>query len=152
VLTTVLFTDIVGSMELAAKLGDLEWRDLLERHHCAIRRELDRFRGREIDTAGDSFLAGVRRAGKRDPLPGASSLPFRGYDSDGKEGIDGSSPSEGFSKVPANKHLIVACPLNTRTHFGHMCGARDAPRRLAAPSDTSSHSEDAESARRTACY
>jgi pimeloyl-ACP methyl ester carboxylesterase len=57
VLATVLFTDIVGSTERAASLGDRAWRDLLENHHALIRRELDRFRGREIDTAGDGFLA-----------------------------------------------------------------------------------------------
>jgi pimeloyl-ACP methyl ester carboxylesterase len=57
VLATVLFTDIVGSSERAASLGDRAWRDLLESHHALIRRELDRFRGREIDTAGDGFLA-----------------------------------------------------------------------------------------------
>ena len=55
----------------------------------------------------------------------------------GKEGVDGSSPSEGFSKVPANRHFVVVCVLNTRTHSGHICGTRDAPRRLAASSDTS---------------
>jgi pimeloyl-ACP methyl ester carboxylesterase len=57
VLTTVLFTDIVGSTQLVARLGDRAWRDLVERHHQAVRRELQRFRGREIDTAGDGFLA-----------------------------------------------------------------------------------------------
>jgi class 3 adenylate cyclase len=57
VLATVLFTDIVGATERAASLGDRRWRDLLERHHAAVRRELARFRGREIDTAGDGFLA-----------------------------------------------------------------------------------------------
>jgi pimeloyl-ACP methyl ester carboxylesterase len=57
VLATVLFTDIVGSSEKAVSLGDRAWRDLLENHHALIRRELDRFRGREIDTAGDGFLA-----------------------------------------------------------------------------------------------
>ena len=57
VLATVLFTDIVGSTERAAELGDRRWRDLLERHHGTIRRQLERFRGREIDTAGDGFLA-----------------------------------------------------------------------------------------------
>ena len=56
-LLTVLFTDIVGSTERAAKLGDRRWRDLLERHHALVRRELARFQGREIDTAGDGFLA-----------------------------------------------------------------------------------------------
>jgi hypothetical protein len=57
VLATVLFTDTVGSTELAGKLGDRDWRNLLERHHQAVRHELDRIRGREIDTAGDGFLA-----------------------------------------------------------------------------------------------
>lgn len=57
VLATVLFTDIVGSTERAATLGDRRWRDLLEAHHGLIRRELDHNRGREVDTTGDGFLA-----------------------------------------------------------------------------------------------
>jgi class 3 adenylate cyclase/alpha-beta hydrolase superfamily lysophospholipase len=57
VLTTILFTDIVGSTEHAAKLGDHRWRELHAAHHALVRRELDRFRGREVDTAGDGFLA-----------------------------------------------------------------------------------------------
>jgi pimeloyl-ACP methyl ester carboxylesterase len=57
VLATVLFTDIVGSTELAADLGDRRWRELLEQHNSLVRRELGRFRGRELSTAGDGFLA-----------------------------------------------------------------------------------------------
>ena len=57
VLATILFTDIVGSTALAARLGDRDWRDLLERHHALVRRQLERFRGHEIDTAGDGFVA-----------------------------------------------------------------------------------------------
>jgi class 3 adenylate cyclase len=57
VLATVLFTDIVGSSETATALGDRGWRELLERHHAVVRRELLRFRGHELDTAGDGFLA-----------------------------------------------------------------------------------------------
>ena len=57
VLTTVLFTDIVGSTERAAALGDRRWRDLLEMHNAVIRRELALYRGDEIDTAGDGFFA-----------------------------------------------------------------------------------------------
>jgi pimeloyl-ACP methyl ester carboxylesterase/class 3 adenylate cyclase len=57
VLATVLFTDIVGSTAKAAELGDRGWKELLEQHHAAIRRELSRFRGNEIDTAGDGFFA-----------------------------------------------------------------------------------------------
>ena len=57
VLATVLFTDVVGSTETASRIGDRAWRSLLDRHHQVIRRELERWRGREIDTAGDGFLA-----------------------------------------------------------------------------------------------
>jgi len=57
VLATVMFTDIVGASERAAGLGDRRWHDLLDSHHALIRRQLNHFRGREIDTAGDGFLA-----------------------------------------------------------------------------------------------
>ncbi len=57
VLATVLFTDLVGSTATAAELGDRRWRELLERHHEAVRRQLGRFRGHEVDTAGDGFFA-----------------------------------------------------------------------------------------------
>ena len=57
VLTTVMFTDIVGSTERVADLGDQRWRDLLDEHYRRVRREVDRFRGREIRTLGDGFLA-----------------------------------------------------------------------------------------------
>jgi class 3 adenylate cyclase len=57
VLATVLFTDIVGSTEQAAALGDRKWRDLLDGYYALARRELTRFRGREVDTAGDGFFA-----------------------------------------------------------------------------------------------
>jgi class 3 adenylate cyclase len=57
VLATVLFTDIVGSTAKAAELGDRRWRELLEQHHALIRRQLVRYQGRELDTAGDGFFA-----------------------------------------------------------------------------------------------
>jgi class 3 adenylate cyclase/pimeloyl-ACP methyl ester carboxylesterase len=57
VLTTVLFTDIVASTDHTAALGDSGWRDLLTRHHAAVRRQLARFGGQEVDTAGDGFFA-----------------------------------------------------------------------------------------------
>lgn len=56
-LATVLFTDIVGSTEMAQRLGDAGWRDMLERHHAVVRRELRSWRGREVKTTGDGFLA-----------------------------------------------------------------------------------------------
>lgn len=57
VLATVLFTDIVGSTEKMAELGDRGWRELLQEHHSLVRRQLSRFRGVEMDTAGDGFFA-----------------------------------------------------------------------------------------------
>jgi class 3 adenylate cyclase len=57
VLATVLFTDLVGSTQRAAEVGDSAWRAELERHHAVVRRELERFRGVELDTVGDGFLA-----------------------------------------------------------------------------------------------
>jgi pimeloyl-ACP methyl ester carboxylesterase len=57
VLATILFTDLVGSTERATALGDASWSSLLARHHDAVRRQLARFSGDEIDTAGDGFLA-----------------------------------------------------------------------------------------------
>ncbi|HXW20016.1 MAG TPA: adenylate/guanylate cyclase domain-containing protein [Roseiarcus sp.] len=57
VLATVLFTDIVGSTSRAEEIGDQRWRDLLNAHHGAVRRELARYRGSEVKTLGDGFLA-----------------------------------------------------------------------------------------------
>jgi pimeloyl-ACP methyl ester carboxylesterase len=84
VLATILFTDIVGSTALAARLGDREWRELLERHHALVRRQLERFRGQELDTAGDGFLAsfdgparGIRCAAAIAESVGALGLSIR---------------------------------------------------------------------------
>ena len=57
VLTTVMFTDIVGSTQRAAELGDARWRELLARHDTLIRAELERHGGREVKTLGDGFMA-----------------------------------------------------------------------------------------------
>jgi class 3 adenylate cyclase len=57
ILSTILFTDIVDSTAMAVRVGDAAWRELLSRHNERGRFELDRFRGREIDTTGDGFLA-----------------------------------------------------------------------------------------------
>jgi pimeloyl-ACP methyl ester carboxylesterase len=57
VLATVLFTDIVGSTERAAVMGDRAWQELLDSHHALVRKELAQFRGREIKTVGDAFIA-----------------------------------------------------------------------------------------------
>ncbi|MDM0022384.1 adenylate/guanylate cyclase domain-containing protein [Variovorax saccharolyticus] len=56
-IATLMFTDIVGATEAAARMGDRRWREVLARHHDAVRHELRQFRGREIDTTGDAFFA-----------------------------------------------------------------------------------------------
>src|SRR5919109_2332084 len=60
-LATVMFTDIVGSTELASRLGDRAWKALVARHNSVVRRELKRFAGRELDTAGDGFFVMFER-------------------------------------------------------------------------------------------
>jgi len=57
VLATVLFTDIVDSTRRAAEMGDRDWRALLDAHDVIVRAQLNRFRGREVNTSGDGFLA-----------------------------------------------------------------------------------------------
>ncbi len=57
VLATIFFSDIAGSTAVAAELGDARWRQLLAQHHAQVRRQLARFRGTELDTAGDGFFA-----------------------------------------------------------------------------------------------
>src|SRR5690606_24012926 len=57
VLVTVMFTDIVASTERAVEMGDRAWSELLERHHAVVRRALNRWNGREVNTTGDGFLA-----------------------------------------------------------------------------------------------
>lgn len=56
-LATVLFTDVAGSTEKAAALGDRRWKELVEEHHRRVRGQLARYRGAEVDTAGDGFFA-----------------------------------------------------------------------------------------------
>ena len=57
VLATVLFTDIVGSTQRLAQLGDMQWRGILDKHHAVVRKNLERFQGEEVNTTGDGFLA-----------------------------------------------------------------------------------------------
>jgi class 3 adenylate cyclase len=57
VLATILFTDIVGSTAKLADVGDRAWSDLVKKHHALVRRQLVRFAGKEMDTAGDGFFA-----------------------------------------------------------------------------------------------
>ncbi|MGH2884304.1 MAG: adenylate/guanylate cyclase domain-containing protein, partial [Solirubrobacteraceae bacterium] len=64
VLATVMFTDIVGSSERASRVGDARWRELLERHNEAVREQLARFGGDELDNAGDGFFASFQAPGQ----------------------------------------------------------------------------------------
>jgi class 3 adenylate cyclase/pimeloyl-ACP methyl ester carboxylesterase len=64
VLATILFTDIIASTEHAARLGDRGWSELLVQHHAVVRNQLTRFRGQELDTAGDGFFAAFDGPGR----------------------------------------------------------------------------------------
>jgi class 3 adenylate cyclase len=79
ILATVLFTDIVGSTERAAELGDVRWKEVLGEFRSRVRRELERYRGREINTRGDDFLAmfdGPGRAVRCAQAIGAAARPL----------------------------------------------------------------------------
>ena len=105
VLATILFTDIVGSTELAARVGDSAWRELLQRHHAIVRRELARYQGRELDTAGDGFFAtfdGPARA-----VHAASAIPMRSRHSGSR-----SAPAS----TPANAKCTTAKSPESRSH------------------------------------
>jgi class 3 adenylate cyclase/alpha-beta hydrolase superfamily lysophospholipase len=77
ILATVLFTDIVGSTEHAAELGDRKWRDVLDRFRFAVRRELDQHRGREVNTRGDDFFATFDGPGRAVRCAGAIGVAAR---------------------------------------------------------------------------
>ena len=87
VLATVLFTDIVGSTERAVRLGDRAWRELLEAHHTRVRGLLARYRGTEIDTAGDGFLATFDGPARAVRCAAAIVESLRGIDLDLRAGV-----------------------------------------------------------------
>jgi class 3 adenylate cyclase len=87
VLATVLFTDIVGSTERAAELGDRRWRELLDRHDSLVRRELGRYRAREVDTAGDGFLATFDGPGRAIRCAREIAVGIRGLGLDVRAGV-----------------------------------------------------------------
>ena len=87
VLATVLFTDIVGSTARAAELGDSAWRELLARHHTLVRGELVRFRGEELDTAGDGFFAAFDGPGRAIECACAIRDPLRSLDLEIRAGV-----------------------------------------------------------------
>jgi class 3 adenylate cyclase len=87
VLATLLFTDIVGSTDRAATLGDRRWRDLLERHHQSVRGQIQRFRGREVDTAGDGFFATFDSPGRAIECALAIREALRGLDLEVRAGV-----------------------------------------------------------------
>ncbi len=87
VLATLLFTDIVGSTDRAATLGDRRWRDLLERHHQRVRGQIQRFRGKEVDTAGDGFFATFDSPGRAIECALAIREALRGLDLEMRAGV-----------------------------------------------------------------
>jgi pimeloyl-ACP methyl ester carboxylesterase len=86
-LATILFTDIVGSTERAARLGDRRWRDLVQDHHARVRGQLARFRGREIDTAGDGFFASFDGPARGIRCAQAIATSVRGLDLEIRAGL-----------------------------------------------------------------
>ena len=108
-LATILFTDIVGSTELAARLGDTAWRELLERHHAIVRRELARFHGRELDTAGDGFFAAFDGPARAVQAAAALREPLRAIGLEVRAGIH-----TGECEVSDGKIVGIAVSIGAR--------------------------------------
>ncbi len=87
VLSTVLFTDMVGSTDRAAQLGDARWRDLLDRHDQSVRIQIERFQGREVKTVGDGFVATFDSPGRAIECAAAIRDTLRTFDLDVRAGI-----------------------------------------------------------------
>jgi class 3 adenylate cyclase len=134
VLAKILFTDIVGSTELAARIGDSAWRKILERHHTIVRRELARFHGRELDTAGDGFFAsfdGPARAVQAASAIGDALLPLEieirsGLHTGECEVSDARSQESQSPSVRASRRLRLPAKYSSR-----------APSRILSPAQAS---------------
>jgi len=87
VLATVLFTDIVGSTDRAAQIGDGPWRDLLDRHDQSVRTQIERFRGRVVNTVGDGFVATFDSPGRAIECALAIRDTLKVFDIDVRAGI-----------------------------------------------------------------
>jgi class 3 adenylate cyclase len=109
VLATILFTDIVGSTEMAAGLGDSAWRELLARHHAIVRRELARFNGRELDTAGDGFFASFDGPARAVQAAAALRDPLRAIGLEIRAGLH-----TGEFEVSDNKIVGIAVSIGAR--------------------------------------
>ena len=119
ILATILFTDIVGSTARAAELGDARWNDLLERHHSAIRQELARYRGTEVETAGDGFFATFDGPARAIRCAGAIIEAVRGLGLEIRQGhkgeceqVDGKSAGSPSTSAPrggrgASREVLV---------------------------------------------
>ena len=127
VLATVMFTDIVGSTERAAEVGDARWRELLAAHQAAVRRELERFGGREVKTLGDGYLAtfdGPARAircgraiaeAARSPRPGGAHRPaLRRGRADGRGRRRHRGPHRGPHRSAGRRRAKCSSPAPSR--------------------------------------
>jgi class 3 adenylate cyclase len=109
VLATILFTDIVGSTDLAGRLGDAAWRDLLSRHHAIVRRQLARYQGRELDTAGDGFFATFDGPARAVRAAAALREPLRAIGIDVRAGLH-----TGECEVSDGKVVGIAVSIGAR--------------------------------------
>ncbi len=127
VLATLLFTDIVGSTERAAELGDAGWRDLVQRHHALVRQELVRFRGRELDTAGTASSQASTGRPEQCAAPARSPKPSPNWESTFGLACTRASASSSMERWPASRctSALVSLPRPHRVK----CSCR-APSRI----------------------
>jgi class 3 adenylate cyclase len=136
-LATVLFTDIVGSTEQLASVGDRVWRERVVSHHEVVRRALERFRGREIDTAGDGFFATFDGpGGARSRAQNRSSAGC------GRSGSRSGPVCTPVSARPSARRLVELPCTSARASLPSLHRRRSSchPRSKTSPPDQSSHS------------
>ena len=118
-LATVLFTDVVGSTERISELGDARWRELVERHHGLVRRTLTRYRGTEIDTAGDGFFATFDGPARAIRCARAIQAEIEGLGMDARAGIH-TGECEVIDGKPGGLAVVVGARISATAAAGEV--------------------------------
>jgi class 3 adenylate cyclase len=118
-LTTVLFTDVIGSTERMSEIGDANWRELVERHHGLVRRMLTRYRGTEVDTAGDGFYATFDGPARAIRCARAIQTEITGLGIDARAGVH-TGECEVIDGKPGGLAVVVGARISAAAEAGEV--------------------------------
>jgi class 3 adenylate cyclase len=118
-LTTVLFTDVIGSTERMSEIGDANWRELVERHHDLVRRMLTRYRGTEVDTAGDGFYATFDGPARAIRCARAIQTEIMGLGIDARAGVH-TGECEVIDGKPGGLAVVVGARISAAAEAGEV--------------------------------